>query len=338
MFAASWQPVDSSHFAFHRVPVIRGPSFLRAWSFARGCERIVPCAGCDLIFSLERTLRQDVYRAGDGVHREWLAERRRHVSPVKRAALQLNPLHATLLALERRTFSPQRTRWVIANSRRGKEEIVRHYHFPVERIDVVHNGVDVERFRPAPAPRAGADRVLLFVGSGFERKGLRFCIEALARLPSSYRLKVVGKGNEAVYRSLARRLGVASRLEFCGFNLDPAAVYQGADLLVHPAIYEPFANVCLEALASGLPVVTSRINGASEVLTPGVNGAIIEQPDDIQELTAAINSFLDPARLEAASREARKTAEAHPFAANVAATLEVLFRAWTERVEHPGAP
>jgi UDP-glucose:(heptosyl)LPS alpha-1,3-glucosyltransferase len=173
--------------------------------------------------------------------------------------------------------------------------------------------------------------VLLFVGSGFERKGLRFCIEALAWLPTNFRLKVVGKGDVAAHQRLARRLGVASRLEFCGFNLDPVAVYQGADVLVHPAIYEPFANVCLEALASGLPVVTSRINGASEVLAPGVNGAIIERPDDIRELSAAIGQFQDPDRLAAASRQARTTAEAHPFARNVAATLDVLFRARTER-------
>jgi len=110
---------------------------------------------------------------------------------------------------------------------------------------------------------------------------------------------------------------------FAGHDLDMPAEYARADLLVHPAIYEPFANVCLEALASGLPVVTSRINGASEVIRHGESGAIVERPDDIDELAAAIRLF----EKRDASANARQAAEKFPFAENVQRTLDLLFKA-----------
>jgi UDP-glucose:(heptosyl)LPS alpha-1,3-glucosyltransferase len=271
-------------------------------------------------------LRQDVYRAGDGCHREWLQQRAKYVSPLKCATVKLNPLHWTLLGLERRTFSPQRTSRIIANSHRGKEEIIQHYHFPAERIEVIHNGVDCERFRPANDLRSGKDVILLFVGTGFERKGLEFCIGALKHLPGNVRLQIMGKGDVDRYKSIARKHRVDSRVEFLGTQQDIATIYREADLLVHPAIYEPFANVCLEALASGLPVITSRINGASEIIEHRKSGAIIDEPADTVALADAIRPFLDAKFRAIASEHARIIAEAHPFAQNVGETLRVLTR------------
>jgi UDP-glucose:(heptosyl)LPS alpha-1,3-glucosyltransferase len=228
------------------------------------------------------------------------------------------------LWLERQTFSTGCSRAVIANSHRGKEEIIRHYGFPAERIHVVHNGVDCDRFRPAPSPAERSGVTLLFVGSGFERKGLGFAVRALSRLPESVRLEVAGKGNSAPYRRLAGRLGVGDRLNFLGAITNIEAVYARGDILIHPAIYEPFSNACLEAMASGLPIVTSLINGASELVQPGLNGALVDEPGDAEALAAAIRTFLDREARKLASCAARKTAEAHPFSRNVEETLEVI--------------
>ena len=325
VFANSWEG-SSRDFKFHRVPMLQLTSFLRALTFALSARGILRRERCDLIFSLERTLQQDVYRAGDGCHREWLRQRAKYVSAFKNATVKLNPLHWTLLGLERRTFSPERTGRIIANSHRGKEEIIEHYRFPAERIDVVHNGVDCERFGPASDLRRGKDVILLFVGTGFERKGLGFCIGALKHLPGNVRLRIMGKGDGERYRSMARKHSVGSRVEFLGTQQDIAMIYREADLLVHPAIYEPFANVCLEALASGLPVITSRINGASEIIEHGKSGAIISDPADTVALADAIRPFLDAKFRTIASEHARTVAEAHPFAQNVTETLRVLTR------------
>lgn len=323
VFANSW---EGEGFTFHRVPMMRGASFLKALTFALSARKMLRREKCDLVYSFERTLEQDVYRAGDGCHRQWLRERAKYESAFKTACVRLNPLHWTLCALEKRTFSPERTSRIIANSNRGKREIVEHYAFPEERIDVIHNGVDCERFRPSSEKRLDKGARLLFVGTGFERKGLHFCVGALKHLPTDVRLRVVGKGNTARYAALARKEGVDSRVEFAGGNQDIAAVYREADLLVHPAIYEPFANVCLEALASGLPVITSRINGASEVIEQGKSGAVVDDPSDIAALAGAIRPFLDAKFRAPASVHARAVAEAHPFAQNIARTLRVLMQ------------
>jgi UDP-glucose:(heptosyl)LPS alpha-1,3-glucosyltransferase len=327
LFAHRWDKEAAAQpFTFHHVPVIGGASFLKQLSFAWVCRMAVEQSGCDLVFSLERTLRQDVVRAGGGCHREWLLQRARHLSPLARLGSRLNPLHRSLLWLERRTFSPQITRHIIANSHRGREEIVRHYVFPAERIDVVHNGVDCERFRPGKRQRMDEEFVLLFVGSGFARKGLEFAVRVLARLPARVQLRVAGKGQPGPYRRLARRLGVESRLVFLGRTPRIEEVYAQGDLLLHPAIYEPFSNACLEAMACGLPVVTSRINGAAEIIAPGRNGPVVEEPDDIDALARAIEPFLDRKQWREASAAARTTAESLPFTLNVEKTLEIIQR------------
>ena len=323
VFANSWQS-GTEGFTFHRVPMVRGSSFLKALSFAASSRRVMAPIHCDRVFSMERTLKQDVYRAGDGCHREWLRQRARFNSPVRQFSIAINPFHATMLSLERRMFTTQATGRIIANSHRGKREIIDHYGYPGDRIHVIHNGVDGERFRP-PAERTPSQRVkLLFVGTGFERKGLPFAIQALSKLPPHVELKVVGKGDVARYQRMAASAGVDKRVQFLGKGQDMPLIYQSADVLVHPAIYEPFANVCMEAMASGLPVVTSRINGVSEVIEQGRNGAVVEKPEDIETLAAAIRPFLDEKTRLATGAAARKTAEAHAFGPHITETLRVI--------------
>jgi UDP-glucose:(heptosyl)LPS alpha-1,3-glucosyltransferase len=330
VFANSW-PSDSEGFTFHRVPMVRVTSFLKLLSFAVFATTVVRRARCDLVFSLERTLDQDVYRAGDGCHREWLRQRARFVSPLKKLNIQLNPLHQTLMAIERETFSPRSTGRIIANSHRGKREIVELYGYPAERIHVIHNGVDLGRFTPGKERMPGERVTLLFVGTGWERKGLGFAIRALAALPDHVHLRVAGKGDGREYQSLAEAVGVGRRVEFVGTNEDIVGVYQKADSLVHPAIYEPFANVCLEALACGLPVITSAANGAAEIIDPGKNGAVVERPEQIEALAAAIGPFLDHRVRAEASRAARATAEAHALEAHITETLRVLTLSLVEK-------
>ncbi|MCL4790230.1 MAG: glycosyltransferase family 4 protein, partial [Verrucomicrobia bacterium] len=279
VFTARWDSkAAESGVSLLRVPVIPGPSFVRIWSFALNCRRAVERADCDLVLSIERTIQQDICRAGGGCHREWLIQRRRYRTGFGRDLFWLNPLHLVLLWIEKRSYSPLNTRAIIANSHRGREEIIRHYHFPTERIHVVHNGTECDRFKPAAARTDRGETVLLFAGSGFERKGLEFVVRALVRLPASVRLEVAGKGSPSRYQRLAEELGVEGRLRFLGAAGRMEEVYNRSDILVHPAIYEPFSNTCLEAMACGLPVITSRINGASEIVRPGENGQVVDDP------------------------------------------------------------
>lgn len=291
-----------------RLPAL--PAAARAMALALAARARVRQGRWDIVQSHERTIAQDVYRAGEGCHRSYLAA----LAPRGR---RLH--HRVTLALERRTFTVSRR--VVAIAQRGREEIQRWYGVADERLAVIYNGVDLERFHPrtrdtlGPAARAEAGvppgvPTLLFVGSGFERKGLASALEALARLGDRRaRLVVAGKGRPAPYRELAGRLGVDERVVWLGPVADPERWYAAADVVVLPTRYEPFGNVHLEALASGVPLVASVRAGGAELVQDGANGLVVD-PLDSAAIARALERMLaePPARVRAAAR-----ASAEPF-------------------------
>lgn len=306
----------------HRLPVPPLPAVARVLVVAAAARRLVARGGWDVVQSHERTLCQQIYRAGEGCHRAYLASRDR---PAARGLY-----HRVVLALERRVF--ERTPRIVAIARAGKREIETLYRVHPERVAVVYNGVDLERFHPrnrgrlrhAAREEAGvpaAAWTVLFVGSGFERKGLAPAIEAFAALEDrGSRLLVVGKGATAPYGALATRLGVAERVRWLGPRPDIERWYAAADVCVLPTRYEPFGNVHLEALASGLAVVASVLAGGSEVVRPGVNGAIID-PRHPRDVAVALQGLRDlsPPRAAEVAAAARASAEPFTYAAQVAA-------------------
>jgi UDP-glucose:(heptosyl)LPS alpha-1,3-glucosyltransferase len=315
------------------VPVWPGKTG-RLLSYVLGARRLLEKAGPQVVFSLERTLSPQVYRAGDGCHREWLKLRTPFLFPAARAFQGLSLFHRVMLALEERLFADSGLRRVIANSCQVKEEIIRHYRLDPQRLAVIYNGLDRRRFRPLEEPRRAALRaglgapagpIVLFAGSGFGRKGLTYLLEAFGGLRHKEAvLWVVGKGEPASYQRQARRLGAASSLKFWGPQADLAPFYQAATVLALPTIYDPCSNVVLEALGSGLPVVTTGANGASEFLRPNGHGEVLGRADDVPGLTRALEEYLS--RGEAPEvRRAAAAAVAHlSWEATVNQTLSVL--------------
>jgi UDP-glucose:(heptosyl)LPS alpha-1,3-glucosyltransferase len=265
-----------------RVPTIRHPSALRLLSFALGARSAATRGGYDLVQSHERGLWQDLYRAGEGCHRGYLEALGRDAG--------INPYHRLVCALEGRIFRLRAARHVVAISRQGKEEIERRYGADPARVTLVYNGVDLERFHPDHRARhrkrvrdalAIPEQawIVLFVGSGFERKGLGPLIEGFARLADrESRLMVAGKGSRAQHEGLAAGLGVGDRVIWTGPRPDVETLYAAADAVALPARYEPFGNVHLEALASGLPVLSSSRAGGSEIVHQGANGWVVKEP------------------------------------------------------------
>lgn len=321
LFASADWPAGA--WAGERVTLPGGSpgEFARAFAKARSQVEV------DAVFSLERVAACDVYRAGDGVHRAWL-ERRRAFEPAWRPWVRgLSAKHRELCALEEQLFRGGGARWVIANSELVKREIVTGFGFPEERIRVVYNGLpaplDVtEEERAAVRARYGwgtETLVVLFAGSGWERKGLRFAVAGLevARVPGAV-LAVAGKGKR-------RGLGGAG-VVFLGpvAQLELGPLLAAADVLVLPTIYDPFSNACLEALAAGLPVITTPANGFAEIMVPGADGTILSRPDAVEEIGAAIREF-GAQRGDRARREARRErAAAWTIEQNIAETLAVL--------------
>ena len=262
----------------------------RDWSFARAvCHRL---AGMpfDLVQSHERLVCCDIYRAGDGVHREWLAQRRRVLGFSGRLGLALNPYHHYTLAAERALFASPRLKAVICNSKLVQGEIRQYFGLEPARLPVIYSGVDLEQFHPRlrEAHRAElrhrlsiADTtpLFLFVGSGFERKGVSAALQALARQPAAELLVVGADRHSARYRAQAQRLGLGHRVHWLGALAEVGPCYGAADAFVLPTLYDPFPNAALEAFASGLPVLTSTRSGAAEFVRPGVNGFVADALD-----------------------------------------------------------
>jgi UDP-glucose:(heptosyl)LPS alpha-1,3-glucosyltransferase len=300
------------------------PSVGRALALSLAAAVVARRGSWDVVQSHERTLSQDVYRAGEGCHRAYLeamgggSGRRLH--------------HRVTLALERRVFA--RTPQIVAIARRGGEEIARHYAVPAHRLSIVYNGVDLERFHPRLRAQhrekarieagVGAEPwTVLFAGSGFERKGLPTVIRALALLGDrGTRLLVLGRGNETRYRRVATETGVAERIVWLGARPDIERWYAAADALALPSRYEPFGNVHLEALASGLPVVTSVRAGAAEVIDDRCGAAV--EPDDAAGLAAALDK-LRQRNAASLTDAARAAAEPFTFARQVT-TLGMVYR------------
>jgi UDP-glucose:(heptosyl)LPS alpha-1,3-glucosyltransferase len=292
-------------------------------AFADELEKVARSQS-DLLFSLERIWKCDLYRAGDGVHRAWLERRAEIAGPLRKIGRLVNRKHSAAVALEESLFARAGARRVIANSRMVKEEIVRIYGYPAENIDVVYNGVPLESFRPGPDRDEvrgtlgfGKDEmVVLFAGSGWERKGLRFALEAIEKQGGKMRLVVAGRGEPG-------RFGPA-RAKFLGVVRDMPRLYRAADIFVLPTIYDPFSNACLEAFAAGLPVITTKANGFSEIIEPGRHGSVIDDSRNVAAISDALQFWADPALRAQAREEILALAPRFDIAINVARTLQIV--------------
>src|SRR5437899_6880299 len=304
--------------------------------FADELEQIRPQLDCDALLSLERVWSCDVYRAGDGVHRAWLARRRKFELPLKQFARALNRKHRDLLHLEQSLLASRKAGRVIVASQMVKNEIVDLYGYPADRIDIVHNGVPLDKFRFDSELRKKSREdlklkpdqiVLLFAGSGWERKGLLFAIQAMTLCKNKkMRLLVAGRGNAALYKTKRLRFWREDPVRFLGEVADIVRVYAAADIFILPTIYDPFSNACLEALACGLPVITTRSNGFSEIIEDSVHGSLVDLANDADGLRAALELWSDDARRSAARSTIIERASQFDISKNVERTLAILFQ------------
>ena len=178
--SSDWTPSGGT-VRYDRVPTVRGRGpLVELLSFTVGAARRLRAGAYDIVQSHEKLLWQDVYRAGDGCHREWLAQRRRHNRGWRPRVAPWTPYHLLVLALERQALGRRRYRKIVANSERGRRDLERHYAVPAGDVRIVYNGVDLERFTVSRRESLrdllrsqleipGNALLQLFLGSGFER-------------------------------------------------------------------------------------------------------------------------------------------------------------------------
>ncbi|NKI73866.1 glycosyltransferase family 4 protein [Dickeya sp. CFBP 2040] len=285
----------------------------RERSFAGAARTLWHQQRFDLVQSHERIAGCDIYRAGDGVHRRWLQQRVRLLPTWRSKLLFTNRFHRYVVQAETDMYHNPQLKAVICNAEMIKQEIIDEFSLPASKIHVIYNAIDSTVFQPASSAQRQHIRaslslpedgcVLVFVGSGFERKGLDAAIRAIAA--TNRYLIVVGQDKaEHKYRALATSLGCLSRIRFVGMQKDPQPYYHAADGLLLPTLYDPFPNVILEAMACGLPVITSTTCGGAEFILPEHNGYICDALD-ISALTDAIMALPSSAPGSAMAQAAR---------------------------------
>ena len=318
LVARDW--IDTPGLRFVRLAPFHLGRTWRDWSFARAVCRYLGSESFDLVQSHERLACCDIYRAGDGVHREWLQQRARRFGPLRKLAQSFSVYHRYVLRTEERMFRNPALECVICISEMGSEEVRRHYQVAENKIEVIYPGVDVERHHPRlvsvhrePVRTSlGIPQdayVLVYVGSGFERKGVHAALRAVAKSKLACHLLILGRDKRVErYRKLAQQLGLAERAHFLGVQSDVRPYYAAADVFLMPSLYEPFGNANMEAMAMGLPVITSTKSGAAELVRAESAGHVCDALD-IEAQARAIIALADPASRAAAGRAARAVAE-----------------------------
>jgi UDP-glucose:(heptosyl)LPS alpha-1,3-glucosyltransferase len=289
----------------HTVPVVRMGRTLRLWSFALVAPRIIKNHRCDLVVSFGRLLSQDILRSGGGTHRGFLLRMGQQGGVWRRLWQRLSLYHQSLLRIERKQFSDGHFKKVIAVSDEVKCDIESNYQVKLDKIEVIYNGVDQQRFHPSRRARVGDTLrarwkvphqapLVLFVGSGFARKGLDRLIAIWHRplLSQTYLMVAGDDGRMGHYQNWANSVA-GDRILFVGRQDDIENYYAMADLVALPALQEAFGNVVLESLSSGVPVVVSREVGAGALLTGCLRQGVVEDAGDATQLEARLSSMLE---------------------------------------------
>jgi UDP-glucose:(heptosyl)LPS alpha-1,3-glucosyltransferase len=284
LITRNWQPITGLS-TIQVDPFYLG-SVWRDYGFARAVKQLKQQQHFALMQAHERIVGCDIFRAGDGVHRVWLKNRGRALGMIARWMLWCNPYHHYVCRVEKALFADPSLKAVICNSRMVQQEIHTLFNVPLAKLPVIYNGVDTALFHPDSQSYRQRIRqqygiplqapVLLYVGSGFARKGVARALNAIALYPEVHLLIVGDDKHQPRYITQAHALKISARCHFTGAQAEVLPFYGAADAFILPTLYDPFPNVCLEALACGLPVLTSIQCGAAELIEPGVNGWVCD--------------------------------------------------------------
>ncbi len=293
----------------------------RLWrdrGFARAACRAVRRWQPNLVESHERLLCCDVYRATDGVHAVWLAERLKRAAAAGRLAARISPHNRYLLNVERRLYASPWLRAVICGSNMVRDEIRGNFAVPEAKLHVIYDAVDTDIFHPGlRAERASiverhgidaAATVYLTMAADCARADLGSAIDALAQLPPPVHLVAIGADPHAArYRARAQARGVANRVTLVSNAVDLRPYYGAADVFVLPSFYDPSLGAALEALACAVPVIASAKTGVAERVRAHDCGLVCPS-GDAAALARHMRALQDPPTRAAFAANARAAA------------------------------
>jgi len=314
-----------------KFDTVKFPRWLRSLSFAINHRRYAKMFPIDVMLGFGNTLLLDVYQSHGGVQRFWMEREIESYDDPKERRIKA--------ALLRNSFNQRIQRWVeeypirkgqysriVAISDMVKNHMKEYYGLEDDNINIVYNGVDTEKFRP-DGQKTGEKLKILFSAGNFRLKGLLPLLHAagqIAKDRKDFRVVVMGRGRKERYEDTIEHLEIKDVVTFLGEISSPDEVYRDAHICAHPTFYDACSLTTMEAMASGLPTITTRWNGASALIAPG-EGYVIDDPEDTQGLVDAIRAlFNEEARVEMA-RKARLKLEGYTIERNVN-LMENIFR------------
>ncbi|MGA2233395.1 MAG: glycosyltransferase family 4 protein [Tepidisphaeraceae bacterium] len=289
----------------HPIAPGRGPAPLPAIAFARRSRLAARDIHADVTAAFGVYCPPGAVFWAGSVHRAWIQTSQSQRNWWGRLRQRLNPFHPVMLAFERYYLGRRHYKKLIAYTPRVKDEFIHYYSVPESDIAVIPCGYSPTEFNldrretlrgPARAKLGFApqDKVIVFVANELHRKGFATLLRAWATiLQPNERLLVVGRASPAPFLAEIHALGLANRVHFAGSADDVAQFYSAADIFALPTQYEPWGLVIVEALACGLPVLTSRIAGAASAVIDAQTGLLLDEPTDICEVAKKLRRLLD---------------------------------------------
>jgi UDP-glucose:(heptosyl)LPS alpha-1,3-glucosyltransferase len=357
LYASRWdEKALPKEMVFHPLPVLGGPRFLRPWRFGRICLREMTKNQHDVTVGFDKTWGQDILYPQGGLHVASAEHnlnkfRSKLTRGVVRFVKKFDLASRSFQRLERRQYLGSSRPLIVVNSFMVRDHFRQHYGIAPEDLYVVRSAIDPDRFPEHDRLKRrqefrkqlniGPSEVVgLFAAMNYRLKGLDPLLYSLRSLvtrpeflgnPPHLRLVIAGNPQMARYEKLAKSLGLAGRVTFVGHCGEMKNAYFAADFLVHPTFYDPCSLVVLEALACGLPVITSRANGASELLHPLQEGYVVDDPHDHQHLAWCMLQLLDNSRRQACAQAARRTAAHWTFEQHYRQLLSVCAEAMARK-------
>jgi len=314
--------VEVSGITLVRLNTARFPRWLRSLSFALNHKKQARQFGLDVVLGFGNTLELDVYQSHGGIQRVWME---------REIASYDNPCERQLKAFLLKSSINQRAqqwiaeypiknnryRRIVAISDMIKKQMIDYYDISENNIDVVYNGVDIHRFSPSRIGPGGPLKILFSAGN-FRLKGLSPLLSSLGELKKetkSFQLLVMGRGRKERYKALIEKLNIQDHVTFLGERANPETIYQEAHILAHPTFYDACSLTTMEAMASGLPTITTKWNGASTLISAD-EGYVIDGPRNTAALCDAIRSLFDKDKRQRMGEAARLKMEKYTIEAN----------------------
>jgi UDP-glucose:(heptosyl)LPS alpha-1,3-glucosyltransferase len=344
LYGHSWdgEPVEA---VFHSIPKLPRwvPPSIRILAFAVRHRRMIAAEEFDVVLGFGNTLVMNVYQSHGGVHfisniRKLQAIRNPVARWLKFAALLATPKYHARAWIESAPFRKSQRPVIIAISDMVRNDMADYFHINKDDIRLVYNGIDPSRLKSVKADRRqelrkslGFDNevLFLFMSYDFRKKGLRYLVEAAGRLrdrvgAGGFGVVAVGAQPSPLLQRLVSKLQLTDIVVFPGATREPEAFYRACDVFVLPTFYDACSLVVFEAMAAGLPAITTEFNGAAGIIHRGIDGIVLHDPGNIDEMADAMELFLPPEILKSASEAAPQTASAYTAEANHRQMLAIL--------------